>query len=176
MVGGGVSTFYTVEGNAAAFQAALTTFYTSMKLLCPTGGSFTVPTAGEKIDDNTGELAGTWAAGTGGVINCTNSTEYAAGVGARIVWETAGTRGGRRVRGSTFIVPLGSNQWQNDGTLSPTCVGAIQTAANILLGSVAAEDMVILSRVTPAHLSGTSSGVLSARAVDKVSWLRGRRT
>ncbi len=175
VIGGGVSTFYTGAGQAAVFQPALKTFFTALKTICPTGTTWTVPTAGETIDDNTGEVNGTWSAGSGGGIFATNSTEYAMGVGARIVWETAGMTGGRRVRGSTYIVPLGSNQWENNGTLSAACLTSLFAAANTLRSSIPAEEMVVLTRLR-STTSGTSHGVLSAEVPDKVSWLRTRKT
>ena len=42
---------------------------------------------------------------------------FAAGVGARVVWETGAVRNGRRVRGSTFVVPIWSSAYETNGTL-----------------------------------------------------------
>jgi len=173
VTGPGVSTFYSA-GAASVIQPALKAFYTSLLSAFPIGLTITVPTAGETIDDNTGAINGAWAAGSGGTLTGAGAGNYPAGVGARIVWETAGITGGRRVRGSTYLVPLAGGSYDADGSIIAAGIVSFDAAASTLVTALGGE-MVILSRVTSSH-SGTSHAVTSSRTPDKVSWLRSRRT
>jgi hypothetical protein len=89
------------------------------------------------------------------------------------VWRTSGLRHGRRVQGSTFIVPLALGSYQSDGTLVDANVTTIRNAAQTLLGSQALQ---ILSKATPGTSDGQANPVISVTVPDKVSWLRSRRT
>lgn len=173
MTGPGISTFYAVGTDGAALAAAVWDFFTSIKDEFPIGVTWTRPTGGETVDDNTGEINGTWTGGTGGTLSGTDSGPFARGVGMRIVWETAGVTGGRRVRGSTFLVPLGASRYQSDGSIIDARVTNVLTAGNALVTAMAGA-LVILTRNTPAH-SGTSHEVTSVTVPDKTTWLTTRR-
>lgn len=173
VVGGGVSTFYTV-GTGAALAGDLTTFFGAIKSSFPSGTTWNIDTSGVTIDDNTGDVNGSWGGGTGGAITSVTGSEYAAGVGCRVVWKTGGITGGRIVKGSTYLVPLTANQYDPQGTILTAAVNAFAVAANNLV-TAQAGNLVILTKLTPEH-SGTSHEVLFADVPDKVSWLRTRRT
>jgi hypothetical protein len=90
----------------------------------------------------------------------------------------------RRVRGRTFIVPIGGASLAGDGTLDATKQGNIQSAANTLVASAAATvQLVIWSRPFPGDPNnggsfardGSSHPVKSALVRDKVAMLRSRR-
>lgn len=173
MTGPGVSTFYTL-GTGAALVSAANAFFTAIKGSFPTGLVWTFPAGGEEIDDNTGGLTGVWTGATAGTVAASGVPEHAQGVGARMTWRTAGIVGGRLSVGSTFLVPLCVNQYDPDGSIVAGAITGFNNAAATMVTSLAG-DMVVLSRVTPAH-SGTSHVVLSGTAPDRVSWLRSRRT
>lgn len=173
VVGGGVSTFYTL-GAGADLADDLKTYFNAIKSSFPSGTTWNVDTEGVTLDDNTGDVNGTWTGGTGGAITSVTGSEYAAGVGCRVVWRTAGITGGRLVRGSTYLVPLTANQYDPSGTILNAAVIAFQAASQALVTAQAGA-LVILTRVTPEH-SGTSHEITSADVPDKVSWLRTRRT
>lgn len=173
MTGAGVSTFYSA-GTGADLANALKTFYTAIKSSFPSGLVWTVQQSGETIDDNTGEINGAWSGGPSGSVAASGVPEHAQGVGCRIRWNTDGITHGRRVRGSTYLVPLCVNQYEPDGTILNAAVTAFDTAAGALLGATGV-DLVILTRLSPTT-SGTSHPVTSPQTIDRVSWLRSRRT
>lgn len=174
MVGDGLSTFYWGSAGLAGYPSAVLAFFNAIKAFVPTGVTWTVPSSGDLIDDATGELHGSWSISGGGTTASTGLSTYAAGVGARVVWVTGSIRGGRRVRGSTFIVPLDSGQYDADGTIKAAAVTALQNAANGYLTSVGANGLVWSRPRT--GLAGAGVPISSALVPDKVSWLRGRRT
>lgn len=174
VVGGGISTFYGDEGETGLDPAAILAFFDDIKDLVAPGVTWTIPNGGDMINPSDGSLAGVWSGTGGGTVVSTGSGAYAAGVGARIAWGTAGVVAGRRVRGSTFIVPLTINGYGTDGTLNDTARGTIASAAGDLLTALGA-GFVIWSRPAPGR-SGSMHAVTSTVTPDRVSWLRSRRT
>src|SRR5262245_26638593 len=105
VVGGGVSVFYFLIP-ATGFVAALADYFTAVKDNHPPGTQWTIPNSGDIIQDTDGTLVDSWSDGTTTVVTAAGSVTYANGVGLRVVWNTNGFFGGRRVRGWTFHVPL----------------------------------------------------------------------
>lgn len=174
VVGPGLTTFYVDELTGLPDPADFGAFFDSIKALCPNTLNWNVPNSGDTIDAATGKLMGTWTNGSPVNVGATASGDYAAGVGARVVWETGVVRGGRRVRGSTFIVPLASTNLDSDGTWNPTAVTSpIKAAADVLLGR--AVPPVVWSRPRTG-LGGASVGITGSRVPVQVTWLRSRRT
>jgi hypothetical protein len=176
VVGAGLSTFYDQGGASPGLADDIETFLNAIKTIVTNQVVWTIPSNGDFISDATGELSGSWSdPGTGGSVAGTGSGNFANGVGARIVWNTGGIFNGRRVRGSTFIVPLGIDTFENSSNLTTTAVSTLQSAADAL---VAARDtLAIWSRPTNlAGDNGESNVITSATVFDKVSWLRSRRT
>jgi len=173
VIGGGVSTFYFDEAHTG-FVADLHNFWAALGIRVKTGVTWTTAPTGDLIDVATGELSGTWTDGVISIVNASSANNYAAGVGARISWPTSGIRNGRRVKGSTFVVPLTTDCYEADGTIGAAYLGTIQTAATNLLAASAGNQRVY-SRPAPS-LSGQANTVIDAVAPDKVSWLRSRRT
>lgn len=174
MVGDGLSTFYWGSSGLAGYPSAVLAFFNAIKALVPGGVTWTVPSSGDLIDDATGELHGTWSISGGGAVASTGISTYASGVGARVVWVTGAIRGGRRVRGSTFIVPLTTAQYDADGTIQSTAAATIKSAADAYLTSVGVNALVWSRPRT--GLAGSGVPIASTLVPDKVSWLRGRRT
>lgn len=175
VTGGGVSTFYT-EGDPLQLQLAAKTFFSGTLLSAvPVGLTFTVPANGETLESSTGTLTGAWAEGTAQTTSGTSTNGYAAGVGTRIVWNTGQVVGGRRVRGSTYLVPLAGNFYDVDGTIVNSVRANLETAAQAMITALG-DDMVVWSRNTAGLADGAISTISSASIPDKVSWLRSRRT
>jgi hypothetical protein len=173
VVGGGVSTFYSV-GTGAALSNALGTFYAAFKEITPLGTTMKVDSVGNVIDSNTGVITGAWSGGTGLGMNAATTGTYAAGVGARIKWQTAGITNGRHVAGSTYIVPILGAYYSADGTIADSLVsGTMQTAINNFLTTMGSS-LVVWTRPR-ASTSGVEHSVTSGSLVDRVSWLRSRR-
>lgn len=171
VVGPAVSTYYFAQAHTG-FVADLFTFYDAVKDRFPNALTWTIPNTGDVIDADTGELAGVWTDGsaTGGSGLATN--QCPAGVGLRVVWNTLGTTNGRRVRGSTFYVPLDATMYGTDGTLSAS-ISQWQTAAAALVTN-SSNGMLIWTRPR-ANAAGGVNSVISATVPDKVTTLRSRR-
>lgn len=174
VVGPGLSTFYVTTTGPATLHGDVAAFFNSIKGNFPSGLQWTIPNTGDLIEDTTGALAGSWSESGGpSTVAATGTANYVAGAGMRVSWTTGGIFRGRRVKGSTFLCPMLNGLFTSDGTIDNTVVSTTQTAAAALL--TAQPTLCIFSRpvdTTP----GTHSVVTSALAVDKVSWLRSRRT
>lgn len=176
VTGGGLSTFYwasTMSGGPADVRA----FFEAIKANIPSAVTITVPNEGDILEATTGDLIGAWSEPSGGgVTTGTFSGDYAQGVGVRVKWNTAGIYRGRRVKGSTFIVPIGAALFGTNGLLDPATQSIFQTAASNLI--TASPDLVVYSRksdVAPAT-DGEINTITSATVPSAVSWLRSRRT
>lgn len=174
VVGPGLTTFFTSNTGTAGFPADVKTLITSWAGNVPTGVTWTVPISGDLIDDGTGGLSGTWSvASGGGTVVSSAAGSFASGVGCRIRWGTDGVVGGRRVVGSTFVVPLAVGAYQSDGTILDSVVTALSAAAVTFRSR--SGGVKIFSRPIVGRL-GSNSNVIDSSVPDKVSWLRSRRT
>lgn len=174
IVGPGVSTFYTAATEPSALRAAVLTFFGVAAVNMPTTCGLVIPSSGETLEDSTGEVTGIWTDGTPSTVFGTDPGVYAAGVGARMVWETNGVTNNRRVRGSTFLCPMGAGGYQSDGTLNNTLRTNLQNAGNAFVASLL-DGLVIWTRPVDGA-GGKIQTVTAAYAPDKVSWLVSRRT
>jgi hypothetical protein len=173
VVGDGVSTFY-FPGSATGFQAAVVDFSVALQSLVPNTVGLRVEDTGDVIEDTTGDLVGTWTEGSVSDVGGANGSAFAAGVGLRIVWATNGITNNRRVKGTTFICPIGGDQFAGDGTLTSGARADASAAASVLQTTASAAP-VIWRRPRPG-VAGGSSSVISGFVPDEVSWLRSRRT
>lgn len=174
VVGPGVSTFHWGVEPDVEDLGDLHTFFDSIKGFLPSNTTLTFQAVVEVLDVDTGALQSTLViphslapiqgGGAGG---------FAAGVGLRVVWYTSGVFHGRKVRGSTFIVPITSAFYDDRGQISPANVGTLQTAAGTLVSNSA---LAIYSRPRKGQVGGRVSNVIAASAPQSVSWLRSRRT
>lgn len=172
--GPGLTTFFAEADGTVAISVGATGFFNAVRAIIPTGTTIFVPNGGDVIDDATGTLTGTWGTSGGTTISCTGNGAFAGGVGARVVWETDTIRGGRRVRGSTFVVPIIAARYDTNGTVDSTVTTALQTAVADMLVQVPTQ-MRVWSRPRPG-LTGAGVQVARGAGPDKVSWLRTRRT
>lgn len=100
---------------------------------------------------------------------------YSAASGAVITWNTAGVRNGRRVRGRTFIVPIGGDSYQNDGTLTPSTITTLNAAAEELTGATGFESGFCVFSRPSASGPGGAYPVTGHRVPDMAAVLRSRR-
>lgn len=99
---------------------------------------------------------------------------YSAPTGASITWNTPAIAKGRRLRGRTFVVPLGGTMYDLNGTLSSQAVNFLTNAATALIGDGTGPQAVIWSR--PVNGAGGSIGTIDAfRVPDRAAVLRSRR-
>lgn len=168
---------YSHSDNAAPPVAAVRAAFAAQRMWFPTGVTWTFPSAGDVIDDTTGHLAGSWSSPDGGTETAGGPAQAAGGVGACIGWTTGGivngTKGPRRLRGRTFLVPLCAGNYDADGTFKPDQMLSLQSLANALQ---AAGPLAVWHRpTTKGGSDGTSAGVISNRVRDKVAFLSSRR-
>lgn len=173
VTGPGLSTFYFDEAGEG-WVADLHQMFTSWRAFIPTGTTMTIEAGGDLISDTTGELVGTWSeAGQPAVLGNGNGT-WPQGVGARVSWLTSGIRNGRRVRGTTFIVPIVSSSFEGANGLSAGAVSGLGAAAELLSQQ---QDGIMRVWSRPSNgQAGQSSPVIATNVPDTVSWLRSRRT
>lgn len=174
LTGAAVSTFYTAGASPAALRAAAASFFNAFKDNLPSSVNLVIPSSGDKFEDSTGDLTGVWTDGTPTVISGADPGAFAAGVGARIVWQTSGVTNNRRVRGSTFVCPMGAGAYASNGTMEAVALGRLQTGASAMVTGLT-DTMVVWSRPRPG-VPGKSNVVTAGVAPDRVSWLISRRT
>ena len=174
VTGPSISTFYSNASGGVGLADAVLDFFDATKTLFPFNLQWTVPSNGDVIQDTTGDLTGTWSSpGEGGTVTTSGAANWTQGVGTRIVWNTAGLFHGRRVKGSTFLVPLWSGAYEGAGNITAATISTLQSAGNALIA--AHPDLVVWSN--PRGGSDGEVNVISSCTVpDAVSWLRSRRT
>lgn len=184
VVGPGVSTFYLTDTITAGWPAALVTFFNAVKNYVPTGVTWTVPGTTDLIETTTGQLTGVTTPGGGGtVLSSGGAVDYKPGVGGRVRWTSGGIVGGRKVTGTTFLVPMTSQETPN-GVLQALTVTNITAAANAYIANAAFEAGVY-SRPRPAGVrngvpyaarAGSVYPILGSNVPTGITWLRSRRT
>lgn len=172
VVGPGLSTFYSVD-TSPGFPASVRALFEAWKSIFPIGTTITVPNNGDVIDPTTGTLTGVWTDGSAPApVTGTGTGVYARGVGAQVRWHTAGIVGGRRVVGSTFLVPMVTLGFDTDGTLGAGAVTTISGGASAYLTANPAA--TIWSRPTASRV-GSQHLISSATVPDRPSWIVSRR-
>jgi hypothetical protein len=174
--GTGVSVFYTSNLAPLTFMTAIHAMYDGLKAIFPDDVAFVFPGDGDLISDATGGIAGAWSVTAPSPVVGTASGVYAAGVGARLVWATAGVTRGRRVRGTTFLVPIAGAQYKNDGGLADGNTTAWAAVADDLFAADSGSMRIWSRPSTGGGSDGTSHAVTGVTVPNKVSWLRSRRT
>ena len=162
---------------AAPDVAAIRGAYSALLNGLPNGVSIQVPNSGDTIEDSTGALTGVWSAPDQTALFGGGSAGAAAGVGACVSWNTGaivtGSKGPRKLRGKTFLVPLSKDVYDTDGTLIPGEVTILQNFATGMLGVAGFGIWHRPTKLAPS--SGTSGGVVSSVVHDKVAFLSSRR-
>jgi len=166
------------NADATAATARLKTFFEAWKILVPTGASIQIESDVEVIEETTGQLTTVLAATPVAVVSgaASAAATFASAVGAVVTWRTPGIRNGRRIRGRTFLVPLSSTAFQNDGTLASSTVGTVGSAAAALIDSAGTPDLGVYARPTgPGATDGIWYAVTSYSIPDMGAVLRSRR-
>lgn len=164
-------------GSTAAAQDAadaVSDFFGVVQTLMPVSISVRPLSTVELVDETNGRIMDIY-----GIVPQPGSAgQYTQGFsavsGALIHWDTDGVRNGRRVRGKTFLVPLGNALYENNGTIAPAQITMLQTAAQGLIDNPDTA-LHVYGRPTIAGDDGASYAVLSARVPDKAVILRSRR-
>lgn len=170
--------FFTGDGSggaAAESRSRVVGFFSEINDLLPSDVQFLVEGEVAVLDELTGSITGYIMAEPGAVPGSGGlAGGYSAASGAVVTWNTAGVVNGRRVRGRTFVVPLGGAAYQSDGSLSASAIGTLQAGAEELVGTGFDSGFGVWSR------PGTSGGgsfweVNGYRVPDMAAVLRSRR-
>lgn len=172
IVGPALSVFHTV-GLGGDLAVELRALYQAIRDLIPTGVTVAVSGEGETYDSATGAFTGVWSMTTPPAAVTGNSPGgFAAGAGGRFVWTTDGVTNSRRVRGSTFVVPLGNGVWNTSGGISSASTAAAAAAAFVTATS---GEFVIWTR--PVGGAGGKTSLVTAGTFPATATsLRSRRT
>lgn len=181
--GPGISTFYFV--NAGAQLGNIQAFFSEFAGYLPASVRLDFDSEGDTINPADGALVGSWSIAPVLPVVGTNAGVYAAPAGLSIAWNTGTIADRHRVVGRTFIVPIGSNKYQVDGTLEGGALAAAQaTAATLVTASggtmnvwhrpFAGAPATATKAARPAH-AGSSAVVVGSSVRDKVAILRSRR-
>lgn len=176
VTGGGVSTFYSANSDPSALVAALRVFFGSFNGIFPSTMELAYPSGGETLDEATGAVNGAWSMTAPANTIGAGGNNYAAGVGCRVRWNTSAITRRRRVRGSTYIVPIVNTAYVADGTIDNASLALIQGAIPTLLAADGGSIRVYSRPLTTTSGDGAAHPITSGTAIDKVSWLRSRRT
>ena len=143
--------------------------------LFPAAMKFDIQTEVKEFDPATGILQALWAPSSS-PTQISGSSAYAFGAapaGICVGWGTNGLNRGRKVRGRTFLVPMASNTFQDDGTLTSSALTTARDGATAYRTSAAYESL-IWSRPR-AGAGGAAFPIITSAVKDKVAVLRSRR-
>ena len=171
VAGPGLTTFYTLSGQMD--PSDVFAFFDAVKAHLPDDVQVTIPSNGDVVSEVTGGITGTWAAAGGGVVNGTSSGIFQLGGGIRLVWDTAGLRNGRHVRGTTFMVPVIASDFDTTGRVLPASQTFWQSAANGLRVGLGG-NLVVWSRPKGVQ-AGMASPVTAVSVPETPTSLRSRR-
>lgn len=162
------------EAGAEAVADAAHGFIQDCASNMPTAVKLTIETAVEVIDQTTNQLETIFTVPSGVQLAGTLAGGFSSATGACITWETGEVKNGRRVRGRTFLVPLGGSCYDTDGTLTSATLTDLQNAASGL--SAGGFTFGVLSRPSgPGASDGSFHTVSSGRVNDKTAILTSRR-
>lgn len=179
----GVSTFYCLT--PSSFVPALQAFYVSLGSAFPAGISTQVEGVGDTIEATNGSLVGSWSTAVPTAGGGASTGAYAAPAGGVVNWLTGVVADGHRLKGKTFLVPLGGNQYDLGGSIDAGAITGIRTAATNFVSAVT-NNFVVWHRPFPGApaigtkparpaFSGSFAFVTGSSVPDKACVLRSRR-
>lgn len=168
------------DGDAAAAANALggrmRAFFDAIKAYIPSGADVKVQRTYQVLNDQNGHLTNeAQMSSDPAVVNggLGAASQWAAPVGACVNWETGFfNANGRRVRGRTYLVPLGGC-FEADGSIGSVALGVIQAAATAALGGTGS--LGAWTRPSPGGSDGDFNIAISALVKDKAAVLTSRR-
>jgi hypothetical protein len=174
-----VSVFYAEPG--ATMMTGIHDFFDAIKAGIPNTVSVSFPSSGDKLDDDTGHLVGTWAGPSPATVAGTGPGSYPGGTGIAINWLTAeivpispSSKTVHRIRGRTYIVPLQNSVWDSNGLLTTTYLNTVKTACAALI-AYGGGKFVIWHRPSPGGTDGKRGVVTDFKVNQKADFLSSRR-
>lgn len=177
--GPGYTSFYfspfTGGGSAGAARQRVLSFFSSMSQIIATGARIDISPTIEVIDEETGTLQSYIDDDTEvGYTQGASTGSYVGSAGGVVSWSTNTVVSGRRVRGRTFIVPMRTTAFQDDGTLTTQALTSMRDGADALMASDFDQQLVIWSRPRGGS-GGVAAPVTGYRVPDMAAVLRSRR-
>jgi hypothetical protein len=151
------------------------TFWAAVAPYLPTGVTVTMPTVLEEITAANGELVAEHVFPGGASVAGSAGGTYHSSSGACVTWHSPFVVNGRKLRGRTFIVPLGNQVFSANGTLSDSIRDSLVAAGNALANAATGIDLAIWHRPTPGLDDGAVAGVSHCTVNDRGAVLRSRR-
>lgn len=165
---------FTDEDGAAAAAFAVSAFFRGVADALPTGLTIQVQGTADVIDEASGQITSVMDFASPTQVVGTGGATYSAATGAVVNWNSQDYVNGRRVRGRTFLVPLDSAAFDDNGDISSTVLGDLRAEADELVTATLEHPMCVWHR--PVNGSGGSSHVVSTATVpDLGAVLRSRR-
>lgn len=180
--GPSVTTFHmgddsTSVSAAQAIADAVHDFFADIAGWLPNEVAVTFDTEVTRINTASGTLADAIPVTAPATVAGTGTGTWAAGSGARVVWSTGAIREGRRVVGSTFVVPTLGAAFNTSGRVSSAVLTVLNDAAEDLRATLSANPsstLVVYSRPRPG-IPGAVSEVIAGAASAQAATLRGRK-
>lgn len=179
----GYSNFYFASGlvdggllqeEADLFAARVRSAFLQIGPLLPSSVSIEVEPEAVVLDSDTGMAQEFLNLDVPAAVTGVNNADFAGPVGAVITWRTDDLRNGRRIRGRTFLVPLATVVFEEDGTLGSNWRDDLNDFADTLRGGPGEGDLGVWSR--PVNGSGGVFASVTAHSVpDMAAVLRSRR-
>ena len=175
----GYSNFHFTENptgeTGSVIRAQVHDFFSELASLLPGVVTITIDPTVEVFDESTGLLTG-YETDTEDLspVRGSGTGNFSGPAGAVINWLTATVVNGRRLRGRTFVVPLRATAYEQDGTLSSSVLGTLNTAASVLSGSPFESTFCIWSRPQGGG-TGAVGEVIGHQVPDMAAVLRSRR-
>ena len=147
-------------------------FYQDLISLMPADVLLNFPGEVLNLNTTTGVLDGVVPVDAPDPVDPAGTGVYAAPCGARIDWITEAVVAGHRLRGRTFVVPIVAALYEADGTIGPTAVASLNTAATNY------RDDGVFTAIDPAVWSrthGVLADITGHQVPQKVATLRSRR-
>ena len=165
------------QAQADAAVAKVQTFFTAIASGFTPNLTLQVQSDVEAIEPTTGQMASIFTVTPPAPIVGSNVVlTFSGPTGMVVNWQTAGVRNGRRVRGRTFLVPMSTAVYQNDGTIEPTRRTQVLTAALAMVGTSGTPDLGVWARPTaPGATDGVWHAATSSTVPDLAAVLRSRR-
>lgn len=126
--GPGVCTFYSTDPSSTYPQ--LVDLWGSLSARMPSTVSISVEATGDVIDPATGVLVDSWSHAAAAGFAGADPAVYPAPAGACLTWICSDIFDGKRLKGRTYVVPMGGGAYQADGTINPANLTALRSAAS----------------------------------------------
>lgn len=173
----GYSSFYLAsvdDSDVQNFHSAIRTFFNAIHGEISINTAITPPSSYRTLDHATGTLGGILPVTTpGSAITGSGNNSQASPAGASVNWLTSTAATHKLVVGRTYLVPLGANAYQSDGSLVDADKAVIAAAAGALVATMTPS--FVVWRRPVAGAGGGVAPVTAARVNDRVAMLRSRR-